>query len=227
MCDRLEHGGAGDPARHIREALDGGRIDSGTMLAASLARDQQRIRTGATHLGLAPDLLWLVAELGVGPVAYRLQARLFGEGDAPARPTEVDGALAAWDRGYCPACGSWPAIAEAWQGEHRLRCSFCGAAWLLQTYRCAYCREDGERFVTAAPDLEQPGRRLELCGSCQGYLKAIDVVEPTPCPLLSIEDLATMDLDLAAIERGYGRPPLLEIGSALVWFRASHSDARR
>lgn len=202
-CDHLARGGAGAAAEHIREALDEGRINEESWLAASLARNQRAIRSAGGHFNLSADLLWLVGELALGPFAYVLQRAIVGEADARA--------LAAWDRGYCPVCGSWPALAEVCGGARRLRCSFCAASWEPGSWRCVYCGEDGERFVTAAPDLERPGRRLELCGSCQGYLKAIDLPSPTPFPLLALDDLATMDLDRAASERGFGRPPLPEI----------------
>ena len=156
FCDHLARGGAGEVALHIRETLASGRIDTGSLLRASLARNQHAIRTKATHLGLAPDLLWLVAEMCVGPLAHALQRRLLtGDSDHGA-DRDVGEALAAWDRGYCPACGSWPALAEVCQGDRALRCSFCGATWQLRTYRCTYCSEAAERFVTTAPDLERP-----------------------------------------------------------------------
>ena len=53
-------------------------------------------------------------------------------------------------------------------------------------------------------------RRLEVCGACGGYLKTVDVPELSPFPLLAIADMETMDLDLAAMEHGYARPPLEE-----------------
>ena len=212
LCDHLARGGAGEVALHIRETLASGRIDTGSLLRASLARDQHAIRTKATHVGLAPDLLWLVAEMSVGPLAHALQRRLLtGESDHGA-DRDVGEALAAWDRGYCPACGSWPALAEVCQGHRALRCSFCGAAWQLRTYRCTYCSEAAERFVTTAPDLERPGRRLELCGSCRGYLKSVEVRDVTPFALLPVEDLASSDLDVAAMEQEYVRPSLPDIG---------------
>ena len=77
FCDELAAGGAGEVATHIGAAIESGRVDAGSLLTASLARDQEAIRTGATHLGLAPDLAWLVAELAVGPVAHALQRTLF------------------------------------------------------------------------------------------------------------------------------------------------------
>src|SRR5262249_31778700 len=110
--------------------------------------------------------------------------------------------------GYCPACGSWPALAESVGGQRVLRCSFCAAAWQLDEYACIYCGDSGDGFVTAAPDEERKDRRVEVCATCGGYLKTVDVAELSPFPLLAIADLETMDLDMAAMEKGYGRPPL-------------------
>ena len=56
-------------------------------------------------------------------------------------------------------------------------------------------------------------RRIELCAKCGSYTKVISVDEATPFPLLAIEDLATMDLDGAAMERGYRRPELYDFDS--------------
>src|SRR5262245_27388203 len=61
LCDALADGGAGGTATHIRDAISSGAIEPGSLLAASLARNQPAIRTGAVHRGLAPDLVWLVA----------------------------------------------------------------------------------------------------------------------------------------------------------------------
>ena len=199
LCEALAAGGAGAPAEHLRAVIESGALDAASLLAASLARDQPAIRNGAVHRGLAPDLMWLVAELAVSPFAHALQHALF-----------AGAALPDWTRGYCAACGSWPALAEVVAGRRVLRCSFCALAWELTAYACIYCEEDGEAFVTAASDEARKDRRLELCGRCSGYLKTVDVSELSRFPLLAIADLETMDLDLAAMERGYVRPPLKE-----------------
>ena len=39
----------------------------------------------------------------------------------------------------------------------------------------------------------------------------IDVQEPTPFPLLAIADLATIELDQGAMDRGYRRPELFDL----------------
>ena len=208
LCDALSAGGAGEAAAHIRAAIDSGNIEPGSLLAASLKRDQTAIRTGATHRGLAPDLVWLVAELAVSPFAHLLQRLLLGGADGP-----LSDALARWNRGYCPACGSWPAVAEVVDGHRTLRCSFCSSAWEMSTYACIYCGDSGETFVTAAPDAERKDRRVEVCSSCGGYLKTIDLPELSPFPLLAISDIETTDLDIAAMEHGYARPQLKEFGT--------------
>jgi len=209
LCEALAAGGAADAATHIRQAVAEGAIEPGSFLAASLARNQTAIRTGATHRGLAPDLLWLVGELAVSPYVHVLQQRHL----AQPPDAELRAAADAWSRGYCPACGSWPAVAEVVGGHRTLRCSFCAAAWELAMYACIYCGHDGESFVTAAPDDERKDRRLELCHNCGGYLKTIDVAELSPFPFLSISDIETTDLDVAAMEHGFGRPPLKEFGA--------------
>src|SRR5258705_8234010 len=76
LCDALAEGGAGETATHIRAAIASGNVESGSLLTASLARNQSAIRTGAVHRGLAPDLMWLVAEVAVRPIAHALQCSL-------------------------------------------------------------------------------------------------------------------------------------------------------
>jgi FdhE protein len=210
LCDGLARGGAGEAATHIRAALDEERMDAGSLLTASIGREQAAIRTGAVHRGLAPDLVWLVAELAASPFVYALQRRLLASATPDAR---VSTALDAWSHGYCPSCGSWPALAEVVTGRRLLRCSFCALAWGLPSRACIYCGEAGDPFVTAAPDERRQDRRLELCNRCRGYLKAVDVPELSPFPLLAITDLATMDLDMGAMERGYNRPALKDFSS--------------
>ena len=211
FCLDLAEGGAGAPAARLGKTLEHREIDMGSLLAASLARRQHAIRTKANHVGIAPDLLWLVAELGAGPVAYWLQCSVLGDGAASNGALAL--ALEEWQEGCCPACGSWPAFAEELDGERHLRCPFCGSRWQRATHQCIYCGESGESFLTAAPDVATAGHRLELCRTCGGYLKSIDVEHATPFELLPVTNLRTTDLDVGAAGRGYTRPSLREVGT--------------
>jgi FdhE protein len=197
LCETLAAGGAGDAAEHIKASVIDGYMDAGSLLTASLSRNQDAIRQGAVHRNLAPDLVWLLAELATSPFAHALQRTLL--------PADAE-----WNHGFCACCGSWPALMEVVDGHRILRCSFCASAWERTEYCCIYCDEGGEKFVTAAPDQERMTRRLEVCAACQGYLKTIDAAALSPFPLLAIYDMETMDLDLAAMEHGYSRPPLRE-----------------
>jgi FdhE protein len=209
LCDALAAGGAGEAADHIKAAINANTMDAGSLLTASLSRDQQAIRTGAVHRGLAPDLVWLLAELAASPFAHVLQVALLSPRQDAGGSLLAD-AMRAWNHGHCAVCGSWPALAEVAGGHRVLRCSFCAAGWELNEYCCIYCGEHGEAFVTAAPDEERKDRRVEICGACQGYLKTVDVAAISPFPLVAITDMESMDLDVAAMEHGYTRPQLKE-----------------
>jgi FdhE protein len=205
FCGHLSTGGGGDLASALGQALDARTLDGTALLSACFGRDQRRVRLMASHAGVSPDLAWLVAELALAPFAYLLQRRALASGQAA-----VVQAIALWDRGFCPACGSWPAVLEGAAAPH-LICSFCAARWQLSSDRCVYCGHDGESFITAAPDPEHTDRRVQLCGECGGYAKALDLRTPIEFPLVAVEDLASMDLDMIAMERKYLKPPLPEI----------------
>ena len=209
-CDDLASGGAGDVARRVRGRLGEGHIDMGSLLIASFDRNQNAIRTKAIHEGIAPDVLWLAAELAVGPAAYVAQRHLFapsGNGTHPAVRT----ALAEWPQGHCPACGSWPAFGEQRGVSRQLRCSFCGIGWRPQVVGCTYCGEELSH-LTRLTDARHTTGWAEPCSGCDGYLKWFDVVEPTRFELLAVEDLASTPLDVLAAQQGFGRPSLPDLG---------------
>jgi len=90
LCDALATGGAGDAAAHIRQSIEGGALDAASLLTASMHRDQGALRTAAVHRGLAPDLMWLVAELAVSPFAQndRFAAHASSDRRAARSPPE-------------------------------------------------------------------------------------------------------------------------------------------
>ena len=205
-CDDLAAGGAGDVARRVRGSLDSGRVDMASLLAASFDRNQHAIRVKALHEGIAPDVLWLAAELAAGPAAHVAVGALLGAGTGDALA-----ALDRWPHGHCPACGSWPAFAEADGGAGRLRCSFCGLDWPARPDRCTYCRaaDPAPTWLTASPGAAD---RAAACTGCGGYLKWLEPPGATPFELLAVEDLASAAVDALAAGRGFGRPPLPDLG---------------
>jgi len=208
-CDNLASGDAGTVAQRVRGCLDHGRIDMGSLLIASFDRNQHAIRTKAMHEGIAPDVLWLAAELAVGPAAYVAQRTLFAPLGAQTHAAVTE-ALAEWPHGYCPACGSWPAFGEQLGQAGQLRCSFCGHGWGPHAPGCTYCGERGS--LTPVKAETHSAVWAEVCSGCGAYLKWLDVAAPTPFELLPVEDLASTPLDVLAAQKGFGRPSLPELG---------------
>jgi len=201
----LAEGGGGEATIAIRSAIDEGRVDIAALLTLALRREQGTLRAFATKAGLGHDLLWLVLDLAVGPFAHALLHALFDQTppDSPLRA-----ALDRWSHGYCPLCGSWPALVEDVSGIRRLRCSFCAAGWDLTSTGCLYCGETGSRFSVVTIDPSQPRRTIDACEACRGYAKSIETAASLPFPLLALADLESMDLDIAAMQRGLARPAI-------------------
>lgn len=115
----------------------------------------------------------------------------------------------AWDAGWCPTCGALPLLAESrgLDRERWLRCGRCATGWRFDQMRCAFCgtREHRELgYLAAAGQAE--ARRALTCEACGGYLKAVATVAAPSGAELALADLATVELDVAAVERGFARP---------------------
>jgi FdhE protein len=207
LCRILaSHGG--EAGTVLQETIEGGRLDLVALLTLTLRREQAALRAVATKAGIGHDLLWLVADLAVGPYAHVLRGTLF---DAAPADGPLRAALDAWSPGYCPLCGSWPAVAEVFEGRRLLRCAFCAAGWEPATAGCAYCGD--AMTVRALESQAQTGRAIETCDACRGYLKRVAVSAPMPFPLLPLDDLDSMDLDLAAMNAGFARPAIKAFGA--------------
>src|SRR2546422_4393591 len=72
---------------------------------------------------------------------------------------------------------------------------------------CVYCGErDHERLGSRVIAGRVEGRTVETCASCHGHLKSLATLQAVAPPDLLVSDLQTVELDLAAWERGF-RPP--------------------
>ncbi len=215
FCEDLAGGAAGAPAERLRATLEDGAINLGSLLKASIGRHQDAIRLKAHHIGVSPDLLWLVAELTAGPIVHRFQRDQLRR--SPPGHRQVEDAVTVWGQGFCPACGSWPAFSERLTGaggDSTLRCSFCGCGWQWPGDWCIYCSHAGDSLITAMVDSDRIGHGLELCRLCGGYLKSLVVETVTPFELLPVEDLGSNDLDVSATEKGYARPSMRQFAAA-------------
>lgn len=205
LCLALSEHGGGEAAVRLAAAASEGRLEIGPLATLTLRREQAAIRTAATKAGLGHDLLWLVADMAVGPFAHVMRRALFDgcPGGSPLRT-----ALDNWSQGYCPLCGTWPTFAEGLATRRLLRCAFCAAAWERATAGCGYCGATGDTLAVTIPDGDRPDRAVQTCRACRGYLKLVGTDRPLPFPLLPIGDLESLDLDMVAIQQGFARPAI-------------------
>jgi FdhE protein len=114
-----------------------------------------------------------------------------------------------WRHGFCPVCGAWPGFAEVCgvERERYLRCLRCGAAWQAHGLTCVYCgMSDHGKLRSLVPEKGPPKWAIEACDACRGYLKVFTALRPSAPEGVLSKDLQTVELDLAAGERGYRRP---------------------
>jgi FdhE protein len=177
------------------------------LLSAALRQDAAALERLAEAAGVDAGGLGAVAHLVAWPLLQACGRRLREQ-----IPSD-------WQQGFCPVCGAWPTVAEL-RGLERtrwLRCGWCAAGWPLPWLWCPFCGEHRhERLGCLVPEARQDTRKVETCLECRGYLKTLTTLEAmTPLAVL-LADLETVELDLAARERGWLRPPgpghALELG---------------
>ena len=174
------------------------RVDGLALLEAAVCHDDARIDALAVTGGVEPHTLRVFGQMAALPL---LQA--CGRGLAGELP-------ATWWEGYCPLCGAWPVVAEytGLERKRQLRCGRCGTGWAIPLLRCVFCDEtEHDHLGYLTPEAGEQTRKIEICHTCKGYVKAVTTVRPLAPWALLLDDLTTVPLDVAALERGYHRPP--------------------
>ena len=108
-----------------------------------------------------------------------------------------------WHHGHCPVCG-WEAdfAVVLPSGERRLICGRCVAQWGYGAHTCPYCGNDDRAKITSFATRD--GRyRVYACDGCERYLKAYDARNASRPVMPSVDTIATLPLDAAAMARGY------------------------
>jgi FdhE protein len=176
------------------------RLDVLGVLRGAITHDVDAIERAAVGAGVEAGPLAAVAQLAVVPILRACATRFRGE-----IPSD-------WMHGYCPVCGAWPALAElrGLERNRRLRCGRCSSDWAIPVLRCPYCDElHHDKLHALVPEGDEQTRRVDVCDTCKGYLKAFSTLQAMPLRSLAITDLATVELDIVAQERGYERPARL------------------
>ena len=168
------------------------------LFKASLCQDSDRLNEIAAALGADPEAFQAVMALVPVPFLHACNRRW------------THAIAQSWAEGYCPVCGAWPAFAEV-RGIERnryFRCGRCAGEWQLYCLICPYCgMTDHNELVTMVPEQGGTSRVIEACKRCLGYVKSFTTLQGSPAAKVMLDDLASVDLDVAALEHGYRRPP--------------------
>ncbi|HWO43350.1 MAG TPA: formate dehydrogenase accessory protein FdhE [Candidatus Eisenbacteria bacterium] len=194
---RLIHRAAVAGVPKAASASNGDTVDLAGLFEASVYQRVEEFDRLARGLGLDREGLEALASLI--PIPF-LQAcgRLWAPRIAES-----------WTEGYCPICGAWPAFAEI-RGIERARywrCGRCGSGWQGVQLVCPYCNMSDHRELESLR-LEEAGstRAIDACKRCLGYVKSFTVLQGVPSEMVMVEDIASVELDIAALDRNYRRP---------------------
>jgi FdhE protein len=192
------------------------RLDALGVIRGAIMQDADAIERVAERAGADAGALSAVAPLATIPIlracATRFRDRI---------PED-------WRHGYCPVCGAWPTLVEirGLERNRRLRCGRCNTDWPIPVLRCPFCSEiNHDKLHALLPEGAEQTRRVDVCDTCKGYMKGVSTLQAAPLRALAITDLATIELDLIAQERGYERPSHVGFPLSLKVVRASASAA--
>jgi FdhE protein len=189
-----------EAGKKLVDALDKGRLDASTLFAKILSEDRQGFQRVAKELDVDEHILAFFGYNSVRPslslCAEQLTAHL-GDGMS-------------WKKGYCPVCGSPPALSILRdEGNRFLVCSFCGHEWHTQRIYCPFCNNQDHTKLHYFFGEEEKNYRVDVCNVCRKYLKTVDTRELNHPVYPLLEQVSTLHLDLLAREQG------LESGSPL------------
>jgi FdhE protein len=182
------------PAQALRERS----AEASALFQGFLREDENRLQQAAADVGVDASALSFFLYHSLRPSLCRCEQDLAG--------FVVD--ESSWEKGYCPVCGSQPALAQLdAEGRRSLFCSFCWHRWPAPRTACPFCGNGDPGRLAYLYSEEEKDHRLDLCDACRKYVKTIDgrnLPRPFYPPL---EQVATLHLDLKAAESGY--EPLL------------------
>lgn len=166
------------------------------IFSAALSQSTSRLGELARQCGADAAAFAAVAQLAPVPLLHACTRAWASAG-------------ATWNESYCYACGAWPVFAETRGIEKAryLRCARCGAEWQSHGLQCVYCGMDDHRELESlVPQSGEPTRIIECCKRCRSYLKSFVMLQGLEPLAIMIHDLASVELDIAALEQGYERP---------------------
>jgi len=111
-----------------------------------------------------------------------------------------------WLCGYCPICGSPPAMAQLVgfdSGRLRLlSCGCCRTRWRYLRIGCPFCESADDHRLSALAIEGEKYLRIDYCQSCRAYLKTYN---GEGSESLFLADWTSLHIDVIARDRGLKR----------------------
>lgn len=165
-----------------------------------LQADDHFFRTFGEKTPESPRTLNFLAQTAITPSIVSVGEKLYLA--LPQKHT--------WSLGHCPVCGSLPFISslQGKVGARHLHCSFCHTDFRFLRMVCPFCQEKKEDCFEYFTVKEQPGFRVDVCKTCNMYIKTADFRQMDKKVLPIMDDLESLTLDIMARNEGFNRPTL-------------------
>ncbi len=196
-ADVLLRFGALEPEHHqalLDLSREGNTLDPIVVRWFEATAAPEKVRaTIAPALPVPSDVLDQVLGLAMRPFLERC-----------AEVVQQQADFSTWRHAYCPLCGGEPEFAVITSaGERLLICGRCSARWGFDASTCPYCGNT-DRSRLPSFSIADGLYRLYACDGCRRYLKAYNAPAGGRPVMLALDSVATLPLDAAAAQRGYG-----------------------
>lgn len=182
-----------EAAPKIVDAMDKGTLDAPVLFSKILNEDDSYFDETAKKLKTDKKVLAFMAYFSMKPSVSLCAEQLV---------TYLDKETP-WQKGYCPICGSPPALSILRdEGKRFLLCSFCSHEWETQRIYCPFCNNNKQKTLRYFFSEEEKGYRVDVCDECKKYIKAVDTREVKRPVHPFLEQISTLHLDLIAQEQG-------------------------
>ena len=179
--------------QEIEDSISSGRLDLDALISGGI--NNSEIEHCASELNLDETVLGFLIFNSTQPAIEILREELL-----------LGYQLDTWKKPACPVCKSVPTLSlfKGETGKRHSLCSHCGCEWPVDRTRCSICGDDDKNSVHYFHSEGQKNVRVYTCDTCKHYIKSVDVSANSDAdPIL--EDLATLHLDVVAVEKGYVR----------------------
>jgi len=154
---------------------------------------QRWYESGEPVIGNGPPTTLVALAVGFALSSYLQKA-------AEILTAQVD--LTDWRRNVCPICGGKPGFATLSRedGSRSLFCPRCHSQWAYRRTTCPFC--ENEEGIIYYP-CENEVYRLYVCPACSRYIKTLDLRHTQQEPIVPVERILSIGIDLAAQQEGY------------------------